>query len=129
MNAISLQGPRGALLCNKQRCSLIYSTKARRDESRYLSVTAVAALKARLAHADIDQGRVLRRFLNTGPAAGTALTAQGLGRILDAAAPKGQVPWPETRLGDYPIRIGAAHDPVRLSRRLDIPRSPTIENP
>lgn len=97
--------------------ALIRNTKARREEPRYLSAAAVAALKAWFAHAEIDQGWVFRRLLNTRAAAGTALAAQEVGRIvqrvgwiLNASAPQGQKPWPEERLGGHSIRIGAAHD-------------------
>lgn len=97
--------------------ALIRNTKARREESRYLSRTAVRALKVWMAHARIDSGWVFRRFLNTGAAAGTALNAQEVariiqrvGRLLNAAAPAGDPPWPRERLGGHSIRIGGAHD-------------------
>jgi site-specific recombinase XerD len=99
--------------------ALIRNTKARREESRYLSRAAVASLKAWMTHARIDQGWVFRRFLNTGAAASTALNAQEVarviqraGRLLNGAAPPGSAPWPRERLGGHSIRIGAAHDLV-----------------
>ena len=97
--------------------ALIRNTKARREESRYLSRTAVSALKAWMAHAGIDSGWVFRRFLNTGAAAGSALNAQEVariiqrvGRLLNSAATAGEAPWPGERLGGHSIRIGGAHD-------------------
>jgi site-specific recombinase XerD len=97
--------------------ALIRNTKARREESRYLSRAAVSALKAWMAHAGIDSGWLFRRFLNTGATAGTALNAQEVariiqrvGRVLNAAAPSGEAPWPNERLGGHSIRIGGAHD-------------------
>jgi site-specific recombinase XerD len=97
--------------------ALVRNTKARREESRYLSRTAVTALKAWMAHARVDSGWVFRRFLNTGAAAGSALDAQEVariiqrvGRLLNTAAPAGELPWPRERLGGHSIRIGAAHD-------------------
>ncbi len=97
--------------------AIIRNTKARREEPRYLSHAAVSALKAWMAHAQIDAGWVFRRFLNTGAAAGSALNAQEVariiqrvGRILNTAAHEGEKPWPMERLGGHSIRIGAAHD-------------------
>jgi integrase len=97
--------------------ALIRNTKARREESRYLSRTAVSALKAWMAHVGIDSGWVFRRFLNTGTAAGSALNAQEVariiqrvGRILNAAASASEPPCPRERLGGHSVRIGAAHD-------------------
>ncbi len=97
--------------------AVIRNTKARREESRYLSRAAVAALKAWMSHAQIDQGWVFRRFLRTGATAGTALNAQEVarivrrvGRLLNAAAQADETPWPIERLGGHSVRIGAAHD-------------------
>jgi integrase/recombinase XerD len=97
--------------------ALIRNTKARREEPRYLSRAAVAALKAWMAHAGIDDGWVFRRFVNTGAVAGSAINAQEVariiqrvGRILNAAASEGETPWPAEGLGGHSIRIGAAHD-------------------
>ena len=97
--------------------ALIRNTKARREESRYLSQAAVAALKAWMAYAGIDGGWVFRRFLNTGAAAGSALNAQEVariiqrvGRVLNTAAPAGEPPWPRERVSGHSIRIGGAHD-------------------
>jgi len=97
--------------------ALIRNTKARREEPRYLSRAAVSALKAWMAHARIDSGWVFRRFVKTGAAAGSALNPQEvariiqrIGRLLNAAAPPEEPPWPRERLGGHSIRIGAAHD-------------------
>ena len=97
--------------------ALIRNTKARREESRYLSRAAVTALKAWMAHAGIVSGWVFRRFLNTRAVAGSALNAQEVARIvqrvgslLNANSPAGAEPWPREHLGGHSIRIGAAHD-------------------
>ncbi len=97
--------------------ALIRNTKARREDSRYLSRAAVNALKAWMAHAGIDNGWVFQRLLNTGAAAGSALNAQEVARIiqrvgktLNATAPATEPPWPRVGLSAHSIRIGGAHD-------------------
>lgn len=102
---------------NGDGVALIRNTKAGREEPRYLSRVAVSSLKAWMRHAGIDSGWVFRRFVNTGAAAGSALNAQEVARIiqrvartLNASASGGEAPWPTERLGGHSIRVGAAHD-------------------
>lgn len=97
--------------------ALIRNTKAGREESRYLSVDAVASLKAWLGHAEIDERAVFRRFTPRGTIGQTpvapqevARIIQRVGRLLNAQSDSGERAWPLDRISAHSTRIGAAHD-------------------
>lgn len=97
--------------------ALIRMTKVGREEPRYLSPKAVAALRAWLSHADIASGPIFRRIENSGAVGQRALHPQEVarafqraGRVLNADASTTERPWPDLRLGAHSTRIGAAHD-------------------
>jgi site-specific recombinase XerD len=97
--------------------ALIRNTKAGREESRYLSVEAVTWLKAWLAHADITDGEVFRRFTPRGTIGQSAIAPQEVARIiqrvgnvLNAQGTEGERAWPAEHISAHSTRIGAAHD-------------------
>jgi site-specific recombinase XerD len=97
--------------------ALIRNTKAGREESRYLSADAVQWLKAWLAHAEIVEGAVFRRFTPRGTIDASAIAAQEVarivqrvGQILNASAEYGALAWPAAHISAHSTRIGAAHD-------------------
>ncbi|MGC2459750.1 MAG: tyrosine-type recombinase/integrase [Steroidobacteraceae bacterium] len=97
--------------------ALIRNTKARREESRYLSREAVSWLRAWVDYAQITDGAVFRRFANTGGVGQSAMAPQEVariiqraGRLLNGAAGPADFAWPREHLAAHSTRIGAAHD-------------------
>jgi site-specific recombinase XerD len=97
--------------------ALIRNAKAGREESRYLSTDAVKWLKAWMAHAEIKEGAVFRRFTPRGTVGTNAIAPQEvariiqhIGRTLNAKGVDGAPAWPAARISAHSTRIGAAHD-------------------
>lgn len=88
--------------------ALIRNTKARREETRYLSAEAVTWLKAWLGHAEIKQWAIFRRFTARGTVSQPPIASQEVARIiqrvgkmLNAAQAFGEYAWPADHISAH----------------------------